>query len=59
MPKRSKSPKAVKAWAGVCDGKIHRWGKTNGNYYELYPSRAQAKQHYDEVVQVTITPHKD
>lgn len=48
--------KPIKAWAGIADGKIHKWGPTNGDYYEIYPRRSLAKLHYDEVVRVQITP---
>lgn len=56
MTKRIKLPKPIKAWAGVTDGKLHRWSVDNGNYYEIYPSRSAAKDHYEQVVRVKIVP---
>lgn len=61
MPKKStKRPvkiKPVRAWAGICDGKIHCWGGET-RYYELYPTKAQAKIAYEHFVPVLITPLK-
>jgi len=54
--KISKLPRSIKAWAGVVDGKIHCWGQTQGNYYEIYSSRAMAKRHYEKVVRIDIIP---
>jgi hypothetical protein len=57
--KAAKLPPPIKAWAGVVDGKIHRWGQTQGSYYVIYSSRAMAKRHYEQVVRINITPSSE
>lgn len=62
MAKKSKKPqmkiKPVRAWAGVSDGRLHGWGPTAGNYYEIYRTKAQARAAYELYVPVLITPLK-
>ena len=50
-------PKPVIAWAGVSDGKLHCWGGET-RYYEIYPTRAQAKIAYEHFVRVKIIPER-
>lgn len=54
--------KPVKAWAGVSDGKIHCWSGEprygTQRYYEIYPTKAQAKKSYEQYMPVLITPIK-
>ena len=54
--KAAKMPAPVKAWAGVVEDKLHRCSPGNGNYYEIYASRAVAKNFYERVVRVMIAP---
>lgn len=53
-----KKIKSVKAWAGVCDGKIHLWHNCDPKYYEIYTSKKVASEHYDHVIPVLITSIK-
>lgn len=61
MPKKSTNRpmkiKPVRAWAGICDGKLHCW-RTGERYYEIYPTKAQAQAAYQLFVPVLITPLK-
>lgn len=48
MTKKSqKKIRPVKAWAGISDGRLHCWSSTP-RYYEIYPTRTLAKEHYEE-----------
>lgn len=56
MGKKTKQKiKPIKAWVGICEGKMHCWGG-EARYYEIYPTQALVKIAYEEYVQVLITP---
>lgn len=55
--KEARKPKAIKAWAGVVDGKLHYWNVSSTvPYYEIYRRKDVAEQHYEKVVRVEIRP---
>ena len=56
MAKKSKLPKAIKAWAGVVEGKIHGWYHMEQPYFEVYQSKAVARKNYEAVIPVRIVP---
>lgn len=47
--------KAVRAWADVCENKLHFWSGEQP-YYEIYRTKAHAALHYEKFVPVLIVP---
>ena len=56
--KREKKFKAVKAWAGICEGKIDIWPSqaVGTEQYEIFVRRKDAARRYELFIPVLITP---
>jgi hypothetical protein len=54
--------KPIKAWAGIVDDKFDfGWNRElnfNDGQYGIYKTQQKAKEHYQEVIRVLITPIK-
>lgn len=58
--KKTKKPKAVLAWGGFADGKLHVFPDHDGEgaplLFQVFKHKSKAMEVYDDVREVRITP---
>jgi len=59
MTDKQRKVKEIKAWAGICDGKLNTGWIENAGYkdslYGIFRNKKEARSKYELVVPVTIT----
>lgn len=64
--RKAKAVKAIKAWGGFSEGKLHSWdaadsydsGPQTHREFAIYQNRHDARKRYEDVRRVTITVDK-